>query len=309
MGLFEITTIFLIPSLSIVGFILNILSIIVFILIIKSGQRDDMYKHLLLKSIFEALGCFFSGFSALFNYDGNLKFTFIMVVWFIWFQNYIINALFMASTGFEIAATFNCAISIEKRLKWCEKRLSFWLWVVSIFVLSFGVEMFPIFMYSIVESNDIDQFNQTVHKYHFSKNSLFFKNDALSLGESIIREVMFLLILLLLNIYILFKLIQIGRRKKRLTSNNSNVQNSNRAEKRKIIMIIVLFLTFILGHLPNFMWCVFHHNFGSEQFWHTVLSYGIIFFYFSLSASFFFFFAFNNIFKSYFLKIIRFRSF
>jgi hypothetical protein len=47
----QITNVFIIPILSIIGFILNSLSTIVFSLIIKNGQKDDMYKHLLLKSI------------------------------------------------------------------------------------------------------------------------------------------------------------------------------------------------------------------------------------------------------------------
>jgi hypothetical protein len=304
---FLIIEIFVIPILSVIGFIFNLLSTIVFSLIIKNGQRDDMYKHLLLKSICEALGCFFSAFYPMYYGNDKLKHTYIMVVWFIWFERYVIPALFMASTGFEIAATFSCAISIEKKMKWCQKRLSFWLWVISILIVSFGVEMFQVFIFGISESNRIDQYNRTIHKYYASSNGL--SPESFYLAESIIKEVILLLILLAINIYILFKLIQIGRRKRRLTSNN---QNSNRTENRKIIMIIVLFLTFLLGHLPSFLWSVIRMSGLMSDpfkalFWGNFLSYGLIFFYFSFATSFFVYFAFNSIFKSFFMKIIHFR--
>jgi hypothetical protein len=306
MGLDEVKR-FIVPILNTIGFVTNLLSISVFSLIIKNEQRgDDMYKHLLLKSICEMLGNFFSLLNNL-GYISAFGFTYMMAFWYIWFENYIKPALFMASIGFEIAATFNCAISIEKRMKWCEKRLSFWIWVVSILILSFGIEIFPVFAHVIYEETLRDQFNRTIHRYSIMLNHL---NDALwdfHFAENIIKELIFLVILLSLNCYILYKLIQIGRRKKRLTSNNSNIQNSNRAENRKIIMIIILFLTFVLGHSANLLYFGFH--FGDYRIWSHLFFYGDIFLNLSYSTSFFVYFAFNNIFRRLFLKIICFRSF
>jgi hypothetical protein len=306
MDIFEVKNVFIISILSIIGLITNILSIIVFILIIKSGQRDDMYKYLLLKSICEALGCIFSAFYPMYYYFGSLTYTKVMAIWYIWFQNYIIKALFMASTRFEIAATFSCAISIEKRMKWCQKRLSFWLWVISVFVLSFGVEMFPVFTAFVKESPiAVNKFNRTIYQYNVFYNHLVFKNWEFNLSESIVKEIMFLIILLLLNIYILFKLIQIGRRKKKLTSNIANIQNNNRARKRKIVMMIILFLTFLLGHLPNVVYFGVNTHFYANVFWTDFKAYGEIFLYLSYSTSFFVYFVFNNNFKCFFLKIIH----
>jgi hypothetical protein len=309
MRFFELTFIFIVPILSIIGFITNLLSTIVFSLIIKNGQKDDMYKHLLLKSICEMLGCFFSVFNAMYCLNCTLRFTYIMVIWFIWFEEYIIQALFIASTGFEIAATFNCAISIEKRMKWCERRLSFWLWVIFIFIISFGIEMFPVFMFDIENIEYIDEYNRTVHKYDFSSNYLFSKFDKFGLVDSIIKDVILLLILLTLNIYILFNLIQIGRRKKRLNTKSSNVKNSNRAENRKIIMIIVLFLKFLLAHLPSFLNFTFSNDIFASKFWLDIQDYGTVFLYFSYSTSFFVYLAFNNIFRSFLIKITHLKSF
>jgi hypothetical protein len=306
--IFQIVNIFIVPILSLIGFIFNLLSAIVFTLIIKNGQRDDMYKHLLFKSICEMMGCGFSLFHPLYHHNGPLKYTYIMVVWNIWFQEFIILSLFMAATGFEIAATFSCAISIEKKMKWCEKRLSFWIWVLFILILSFGVEMFHVFMFYVGDSYEIDQYNKTVHKYVVSENSFHSKFVSFALAENIISVVIFLVILLSLNCYILFKLIQIGRRKKRLNTNSSNVQNSNRAENRKVVMIIVLFITFLFGHLPNLLYFAVNGHFGSKLFWNTFLDLGYIFFYLSYSTSFFVYLTFNNVFRSFFIKIVHFRS-
>jgi hypothetical protein len=302
MWLFEITSIFIIPILSIIGFVFNILSTIVFSLIIKNGQRDDMYKHLLLKSICEALACFFSSFYPLYYYGGTLSFAYIVIIWYIWFERYVIPVLFMASVGFEIAATFNCAISIEKRMKWCEKRLSFWLWVFFIIISSFGVEIYPPFTYSIMKVDYQNEFNETFSQYGILSESFTLKMKRFGLAESIIKEIMFLLILLSLNIYILVKLFEIGRRKKRLTTNSSNARNSRKAENRKIIMIIVLFLTFLLGHLPNVIYFAVNNGIY-DYFWFQFKLYGLIFLYLSYSTSFFVYFAFNNTFRGLFLKI------
>jgi hypothetical protein len=300
---------FIIPILSILGFITNLLSTVVFSLIIKNGQKDNMYKHLLLKSICQALGCFFSCFGPIYYTTGSISYTYIAVFWLNWFQKYIIKALFMASTGYEIAATFNCAISIEKRMKWCEKILSFWLWVVSILVLSFGVEIFPVFAFYIMKFTNINEFNKTTHTYFLWPKELNSKINLFGLAESIIKEVLFLLILLSLNCYILYKLIQIGKRKKRLNTNISNIQNSNRAGNRKIQMIMVLFLTFFFCHLPNFFYfAATNTSLVPTQFWTRFKAYGEIFLCLSYSTSFFVYFAFNNIFRRLILEIIHFRS-
>jgi hypothetical protein len=137
------------------------------------------------------MGCFFSVFYAIDYYNGILSFTYMIAVWDIWFKEYIINALFMASTGFEIAATFSCSISIEKKMKWCEKRISFWIWLISILLLSFAVEIFLVFMFN---SNYTDEFNRTTHRYVVSNNSLLSKSDIFGLIESIILDIIFLLI-------------------------------------------------------------------------------------------------------------------
>jgi hypothetical protein len=302
MFLWQILNIFIIPILSLVGFIFNLLSTIIFSLIIKKGQKDDMYKYLLLKSICEMMGCGFSTFYAMYYYEGILAHTYVMVVWYIWFENYIIKAFFMSSTGFEIAAVFSCAISIEKQMRWCEKRLSFCIWVISIVILSFGVEMFPIFTYSIIDYNYTDHSNRTIGMYDKTYKKLYDEMTKFSIAESFIKEVFCLLILLFINGYILYKLIQIGRRKRRLTNNH----NSNKAETRKIIMIIVLFITFLLGHLPYFVFFASGNDYYSSPAWTNFVDYGTIFLYLSYSTSFFVFFFFNNIFRRLFLKIIHF---
>jgi hypothetical protein len=309
MILWKTSNLVLIPILSAIGFIFNLLSTVVFsLIIIKNEQRDDMYKYLLWKSICEMLGCFFSVLNPIYYLYYDIGY-YILTIWYIWFWEYIIKALFVASTGFEIAATFNCAISIEKRMKWCQTKLSFWFWIVSVLILSFGIGMFRIFTYSIQKFVYLDEFNKTVYEYFTVYNLMVDKFGTFSLAEEIIKVVLFLFILLTLNCYILFKLIQIGKRKKRLNTNSSNVQNSNRAENRKIIMIVVLFLTFLFGHLPNFLYFAFNNDQVYTRFWSAFTIYGEIFLYFSYSTSFFVYFAFNNIFRRLFLRIIRFRSF
>jgi ribonucleotide reductase beta subunit family protein with ferritin-like domain len=167
--------------------------------------------------------------------------------------------------------------------------------------------MFPVFTLTIYEDSYINQFNETIHIYLVLYNMLTSKLGKFCLAESIIKEVIFLLILLSLNSYILFNLIQIGRRKKRLTTNSSSVQNINRAENRKIIMITVLFITFLLGHLPNFLFFAFSNGYSD--------SFGVILnveekysFIFHIQLHFFVYFFFNNIFKRLFLQQIHFRS-
>jgi hypothetical protein len=306
----KMRNIYILPILSIIAFITNVISIIVFSQIIKNERRnnsDDLYKYLLLKSVSEMLGAFFSIFAAIFYGNQTLSYTYIMVVWFIWFQKYIINALFMASSGFEIAATFTCAISIEKKMEWCKRKVVFYAWVVFILLLSFGIEMYPIFMNVIHESVYINQFNKTIHSYTAWPNYFILQIGKFGLAESIIKEVIFLIILFSLNIYILFKLIHIRKRKRRLNTNILNIRNSNRAENRKIKMMIVLFLTFLVAHLPNVIYFGVNPGYYASPFWSHVKNFTLIFLYFTYATSIFIYFFFNNVFKRTLLTIIHLR--
>jgi hypothetical protein len=192
-------------------------------------------------------------------------------------------------------------------MKWCERKVSFWIWVVFIFGVSFGAEIVWPLMYSIKETEYTNQFNQTVNGYYPMSSSLTSTVNFGMFGiiESIIKDITSLIILLSLNCYILFKLIQIGRRKKRLTTNSSNIQNSTNAEIRKIFMIIVLFFVFLLGHLPNFLWYIIRSYTHLNQFLNDITECGAIILYFSYSTSLLVYFAFNVIFRRYLMKLFE----
>jgi hypothetical protein len=141
--------------------------------------------------------------------------------------------------------------------------------------------MFPVFFFSVGDYSYVDQFNRTNHIYNVSKSPSVVQFEKFGLSESIIKGIMFLLILLSLNVYIFIKLVQIGRRKRRLTSNSQN--RNNRAETRKIIMLIVLFLTFLLSRFPNIVYFVVNTEFDATLFWIKFKGYGEITFEFKFN--------------------------
>jgi hypothetical protein len=241
------------------SFVLNLICSIGFIIVIKSMRHqhqssNQMFKYLLLKSLCDMLSGLIRILWPIYFYS-KLRQKYFIQVWYIWFHEYLSNVLYLASGMFEIAASFDCAISIEKKMKWCQSRITFYVTTFLIFAFCASLLSYEIFIYIITDDYHYNKDEVLVHSYHVSRlvsySKLIFK---MVVVKGFIRDFIPLFVLMIINLFILFKMVQIRKRKAHLqTSRNSTVIAAEKAENRKVKMITFLFLIFIIGHFPYFI--------------------------------------------------------
>jgi hypothetical protein len=288
-------------------FVTNLTCFIILIRILLTSQRQvesssQMFKYLLIKSVCDMLPGLFNLLTPLANDN-----KYYIQVWFIWFHKYLSNVFYLASGMFEIAASFECAISIEGRLKWCQTKFAFVIQTLFIFISCFSFYSFDIFtniiikykFNTVINGTVVEKVSYTIGyliKYHHLVNKL-------TEVEKIIRDISVLVILIIINLFILFKMIEIRKRKSQLqTVRNSNIMNAERAESRKIKMITFLCVIFIIGHFP-YVILYFFRNSGTN--WDSFSIFCDIFFYFSFTTPILAYYLFNRKFNYFLMKLFK----
>jgi hypothetical protein len=275
-------------ALFLVGILTNGICILIFSLIIIKKMRSNMYKYLLVKSTID------------------FTITILKLINFIdfpisvykWCYGYFLLIFLSLSIVFEIAATFDCYISINTKLKCCQTNLFFYLFSFCAVVVYFLVYLiFPFRFVSKKEmatvnnntithySNEISSFGETFYKFH------------LGFLDSLMRDFILFIIVVILNVMVLVSLIKATRRRRTLIpgSNKILLTSSQRAERRKMLMILTTGINYMLGHLPFFI------HYLLEEFFNKYLNcsfiFIVLFFHLSYVDGIVFYFLFNNIFR------------
>jgi hypothetical protein len=300
----------ILPIIYLISFLINFVSVLVFLKVLKNKRRANepasssiMYKYLLLKSICDTL----TGpiqISVLIFKDNNYWNTISRCIWSLVFYLYFSQSFYLASGFFEIAAAFNCAISIENKLKWLQTKLSFYITTIGLFAFCFVYQSFY-FICKYIDKYESSYNNIVTVTYSLKDKIKYFDIEQnFELSTSIIRDLVCLVFLVILNGFILFKMVQIRKRRSHLQSNSqsANRLNSRRAENRKIKMIVSLFIIYALGHLP---YTFVHLNLLSPLVLNYAIYYDQIFLAISYSTSFFVYFCFDIKFNSVIMGIFN----
>jgi hypothetical protein len=255
-----------------ISLITNMICLIVFIKIIKTMRNQDsnqMFKYLLMKSICDMFSGIFNLLEPFYYYSALDK-SYFMQVWFIWFNQYLSNVFYLASGLFEIAASFDCAISIENNLKWCRNKLSFIITTLVIFTFCASFLSYHVFIFEIIEYNIGVNGTKTEYFVYTSIQLLKHRRFAIKLERTqvFIRDLGILIILLIINMFIIFKMVQIRKRKSQLQNiRQVTVTVSERAENRKIKMILFLCVFYLFGHFPYLIYfylLLYSHKFNID---------------------------------------------
>jgi hypothetical protein len=294
-------------SLVILGIMANGICIVIFSLIVKQAQ-GNMFRYLLIKSIMD---CFISLLSISDNFDvcNNFKHL-ICVLNSIITTEYLLRICLICSIVFEISATFDCYISISRKLKNFQNNLFFYSFSISLIILIVLIYlMFPL-MYNIEKYSFSDSNNISYSGYYISSNSFGMFSERIHglFYELLTRDVVLLIILITLNMLILFTLIKTTVRRRALAGNNTNnnmVISSQNAERKKMIMILLTGLNYFIGHFPSFLYFFLKFYFQI----YLTLCYFIYFemlLYLSYVNGIFFYFFFNNVFRKTLIRFIPF---
>lgn len=328
----------LVPVLSGIGIVTNTYCVIVFARIIYfEKQNGHMFRYLLVKAVHDAIQFCIQVFAPLYYCVSCSTYqTFSAQVWYIYFYYYVECINEMCSGALDVAATFDCLITINKKMAYCQKIMFFYLVTFITFLYSAIYYIFFIFNFEIVakarlDPNDVYT-NMTgskpveyfVYEYtEFSKTSL---NTGLRLWHGLSRDVIIIVLLVVLNIMILITMKRSTRKKKKLLLTNtsqvatrveqtnsqpssshkkpSSLATAQDAERNMTLMIVLSGVNYFIGHSPSFIfYCVLFNK--PSVFRSCFRGITLFLFYLVYVTPFFIYFGVNRIFRSYALCITR----
>ncbi len=248
------------------GIVFNLICILVFAMIVHAQQRNEghMFYYLFVKSVCDCTLFLFLIFETVYLWfvPYLLRNTYIRIIWRQWFKIYFVSVLQLASVYFEIAATFNCFITINKHLKRC--MVIHWFYIITVFIFLF-CSLFnlyqpfelDIFTGTLTNGFKLDSFYLTPMSFAYSATDTIFK-----IVSTVLRDALPLLLILILNGLILWSLRQATQRKHKI-QNNSNVSTmssisspmlatARRAERMKVLMIVMTGVNLFMDHVFAF---------------------------------------------------------
>lgn len=284
----------------------------------KAHRQDssNMFNYLLVKAISD-LSIFLIAVSHIvFLASSTLRFSLMGSMWMIYFQNYALPCLFYVSSLLEMAATLDCLILFWDKLKWLISKTAFYIITTSILIFSFTFHIYIFWQLSIEEVRTVDSENKTQITYRPKYEPFRFSQVSLSLiaAESFIRDVLFLVVLVLINILILVELRRITKRKINLEtdlSDSSNtrgkytnasrpIQMAMNAETNKARMTVAIGANYFLGHSLYAVYQIATSlgvNPGEQPSWFCVYRVGLDLILLSYGSSFLINFSFNYRFR------------
>jgi hypothetical protein len=289
------------------GLITNAICILAFCVIIRrTSSQGNMFKYLLMKSLMDLLHILpeylYYSYSLC---ESSKKLSCVVIS--IWLYEYFEFAIKILSILFLIAATFECYLKINKKLKFCQNNLFFFIISITLIVISFLLYLIFSFQYTIKKTIRINRVNNKTtiyYSYYLSKFGIKLENLNLYFLNSLTRDFTLLVILVILNVLIIITLIEKIKIIRNLAG-NTNIDNNSiqKKECKQMIMIIAIGFNYMIGHLPFFIFYFF------EEYFHTFVKcsfeYTNLLLYLSYVDGIIFYFFLNDLFR----KILTFRIF
>jgi hypothetical protein len=285
-------------SISIFGFIANLFCVIVFSRINdKFHTNGQMYKYFLMKSILDfMIFIIFLIKQIEYRSPDNIHYNFWFQVFDLYFYHFFELLFKIYSVYFEILATIDCYLSIEKKYQHLLTKKAFYITssfnLIFFFIFYFG----KLFVYKIVPFGDLYRFEKTYLYFNY-----FYKT--LTILFLIFRDVIGTFLMVSFNVLIFLSLKKLTERKKTLRNNDALVR-SIEAEQNKVKMIYFSTINFIVFHFPDVIYNIYG-KFSKSKFWPTYLEFSNFIINLSFATPFIIYILFNKTFRFYFMKLIR----
>ena len=306
----------LIPSSSILGLILTLLSLIIFC---NSAFKNEVYTFLKYETVFIAIDLFITSLRPMISYyQSDFSITFFPQFYQIYMVMIMTNIIESSAIICHNVSTYELYMLLSNKqkpkfLQKCPKRII----CMIIFAVSFLIYSYQFFSYRVGAYGN-NEINNLTNKTEFVFTNYGFAAYAFndSLAKKIIQTFALiwiygvnLVILISLNLMILYKVKSVILRKKTLLkkmptigSSNTNSKKSNQiknSERTTAIMVLLVSLSYMIGRLPimtMFILMEFSYN-NTFQF---VLMNAILCVYISYGSYFFIYYICNNKFRKIF---------
>jgi cation transporter-like permease len=326
------------PALSVVGILANTWCVVLFSLILRhERQNGHMFKYLLLKAVHDVIQFLAQVFVPLYYCTSCGTYgTYSEQVWAVWFYWYVECVNELCSALFEVAATWDCLITLTMKFQCCQNNVVFYVTSAVFTIYPCLYYIFLLYEFQIVKVTIVDQivdvsnssgvFLKNVTSSYYTYEYTDFVNTqtyfVFRFMNGMVRDVILLVLLLVLNGLILStmkrslerkrrmtlttlnptvtggNLVQsVGRKRSVATSAATRNQAVNDAERNVTIMIVASGVNYFVGHVVMFVKnCVFTKPSVVTS---CLQGIGVFVFYASYASPFFIYFAFNKLFRSY----------
>jgi len=282
---------YIIFGFSVFGFPLNIVSLIVFTIILRQSQTqsNDFYKYYWTKTLVDTLVLLTNIVISLINkICSGCTYNYSWRYFNYWMNLYISFSLSMISIFLDSAAAFNIYRTLSQRFKILD-RLPTTLVIATGVVSSFLFYIYKLYERNVIEKIDYLNGNRTIYKIDFGEFRWTTAGSSFRLMNSIIRDGIFVSIIIVLNILILVNMKIIMTNKKKL----SNSKNSKRqkVELKMTLMVVISSSITAFVHLITLIHYFIYLNSDFDPIFEMIQ---MAFFTASFFTSNFIYFFFNN---------------
>lgn len=230
----------------------------------KSNDRSsNMFKYLLVKAMAD-----FSLFASdVFNIrmatSKQMQTSLAGVIWNMYFYFYFQTSIYYVSSLMEIAAAFDCWISIKRKYKMLTSNITFCLIVVFSICFGFAFHVFELRTWVIASGKEnvtIGNVTTEITFYYQAPGVGTRLNQVMYGVDAVLRDVLFLAVIIVLNILIFWELRLVTKRRISMNEvstatgslhtspvSNHQVERAVKAQKSKAIMILFTGFNYLFG--------------------------------------------------------------
>ena len=292
-----------------VGFILNLISALVFKSLVKNTLvKGNMFKYLLLKSINDAMVSIryillqvFACTDCEFERIYPIQVFNLVVLLYFGFITHLLSILF------ELAANIDRYFTININFRWCN-RITYKQVTLVLILYSFAFYIFKFWGIQI----ETQLINNTTLIYNLDDTKFNLSNLGIVINfiHSIVRDGLCVLVMFAFNVLTLIKMKKHFDKKNSLISNpfmRVKIKNrrKERTEMKLTVMILVTSLVAIIGHGMMLMSYILKQSsknkcflFSKDLLFHSSYTVNFVFYYFFNKS-------FRNVLKTFFIKLIK----
>ena len=296
-------------SIGAISFILNIICIFVFRKIVRV-QNEEVYRYLLVKSIADTYTSLRTILKSVLNcQDCVVEHVYAMKIVYLVFFLYIDYSTEFLSILIQMAAIFNRYRFLTQRFKWFDK-ISYKIVILIVTMLSFLFHIYVLFDNRITSKtrNNTTDTIYSIKGGHLGQTGLI-----LNYIQVTIRDIIFVVIILILNVLTLRWIKVVMKKKKCMQRVNISVNSrkilnkSEKAEHRLTLMVVATSINILTAYGISLFNVLAKTETISPNKCFISISY--FHYWFSFSFYFFIYFYFNLSFKRYLLSMITCRIF
>jgi hypothetical protein len=288
-----------------------VICIIIFYKIVINERtiKGQMYKYFLIKSVNDLLFILIQ-ISDIIYFCHKCGRHLLDQIWYIIVYNYFVQILSSLSAFFEVAASFDCYLTINDKFKFLFTKNSFYTTILIAILFNFilSVDYILIFErinFNLLFPNETKTSTSVIYGIKYSNYYYTKIHKVLNYIVDINRDLLPVFALFIINILILLKLRDISKRRETVfKQSKAQISRIHKAEINKIKMILVISFSYILTRLPYMIYLLPIHGFNI--FWECYYLMSVkALYHLSFLIQIIFHYFFNKTFQKYFYFLFK----